>query len=229
VFQTYEASYLFLGVEINNTFAKKIAMTKHSSIRIRFDAFSRKMFHYFLQGLLFAAPIGITLFIIYWVVEKIDGILQPIIINLLGFRIPGLGLIVMVILVTILGYAGQSVIAKPFKVLIERFLKKVPMLQMVYSSIRDFMAAFVGKEKKFNQPVRVKVNMVSNLEKLGFITETDLSDLGITDMVAVYFPHSYNFSGELFIVPASQVTPLDINAGVLMKFIVSGGVTRMEG
>jgi uncharacterized membrane protein len=204
-------------------------MTKRGAFRIRFDAFSRKMFHYFLQGLLFAAPIGITLFIIYWVVEKIDGILQPIIVNLLGFRIPGLGLIIMVFLVTTLGYAGQSVIAKPFKVLLERFLKKVPMLQMVYSSIRDFMEAFVGKEKKFNQPVRVKVNMVSNLEKLGFITETDLSDLGIKDMVAVYFPHSYNFSGELFIVPASQVTPLDINSGVLMKFIVSGGVTRMEG
>ncbi len=204
-------------------------MTKHSSYRIRFDAFSRKMFHYFLQGLLFAAPIGLTGYIIYLVFKFSDGILKPLIENFLHFSIPGLGLLIMVILVTALGYAGQSVIAKPFKVLLERFLKKVPMLQMVYSSIRDFMEAFVGKEKKFNQPVRVKVNMVSNLEKLGFITETDLSDLGIKDMVAVYFPHSYNFSGELFIVPTSQVTPLDINAGVLMKFIVSGGVTKMEG
>jgi uncharacterized membrane protein len=90
------------------------------------------------------------------------------------------------------------------------------------------MEAFVGKEKKFNQPVRVKVNLISDLEKLGFITESDLSDLGIKDKVAVYFPHSYNFSGELFIVPVSQITPLDVPAGVLMKFIVSGGVTKMN-
>lgn len=204
-------------------------MAQRSSFRIHFDLFSRKVINYFLQGLLFAAPIGLTGYIIYLVFKFSDGILKPIIENFLHFSIPGLGLVIMFILVTLLGYAGQSVIAKPFKAVIERFLKKVPVLQMVYSSIRDFMEAFVGKEKKFNQPVRVKVNLVSNLEKLGFITEDDLSDLGIKDMVAVYFPHSYNFSGELFIVPVSQVTPLDINAGVLMKFIVSGGVTKMEG
>lgn len=202
-------------------------MKERSNLRIQFDLISRKMFHYFLQGLLFAAPIGLTVFIIFKVFQFSDGILKPIIEEFLHFSIPGLGLLIMVILVTILGYAGQSVIAKPFKVLLERFLKRVPMLQMVYSSIRDFMEAFVGKEKKFNQPVRVKVNMVSDLEKLGFITESDLSDLGIKDKVAVYFPHSYNFSGELFIVPSSQVVPLDIPAGVLMKFIVSGGVTKM--
>jgi uncharacterized membrane protein len=89
------------------------------------------------------------------------------------------------------------------------------------------MEAFVGKEKKFNQPVLVKVNLNSDLEKLGFVTQTDLSDLKIKDKVAVYFPHSYNFSGELFIVPKENITPLDVNSGELMKFIVSGGVTKV--
>jgi uncharacterized membrane protein len=219
------------NVEIFESLPKNLICTikTHSHLRVRFDLFSRKVFNYFLQGLLFAAPLGLTAFIIFKVFEFSDGILRPIIEKLIHFSIPGLGLLIMIILISFLGYAGQSVIAKPFKVLLERILKKVPMLQMVYSSIRDFMQAFVGKEKKFNQPVRVKVNLISDLEKLGFVTETDLSDLGIKDKVAVYFPHSYNFSGELFIVPASQVTPLDIPAGVLMKFIVSGGVTKMEG
>lgn len=191
------------------------------------DSFTRRIFHYFLQGLLFAAPIGLTGFIIFQVFKFSDDILKPLIEGIIHFSIPGLGLLILVILITFLGYAGQSVIAKPFKLMLERGLKRVPVLQMVYSSIRDFMEAFVGKEKKFNQPVRVKVNLVSDLEKLGFVTESDLSDLGIKDKVAVYFPHSYNFSGELFIVPASQVTPVDVPAGVLMKFIVSGGVTKM--
>lgn len=203
-------------------------MKERSRLRIRFNLFSRRIFSYFLQGLLFAAPIGLTGYIIYLVFKFSDGILAPLIEEFLHFSIPGLGLLIMVVFITLLGYAGQSVIAKPFKVLLERFLKRVPVLQMVYTSIRDFMEAFVGKEKKFNQPVRVKVNMVSELEKLGFITESDLSDLGIKDKVAVYFPHSYNFSGELFIVPAENVTPLDVPAGVLMKFIVSGGVTKMN-
>lgn len=202
-------------------------MEERSIYRKKFDIISRKLFNYFLQGLLFAAPIGITGYIIYLVFNFSDDILRPLIEGIIHFSIPGLGLLILIILITLLGYAGQSVIAKPFKAMLERGLKKVPLLQMVYSSIRDFMEAFVGKEKKFNQPVRVKVNLVSDLEKLGFITESDLSDLGIKDKVAVYFPHSYNFSGELFIVPASQVTPLDVPAGVLMKFIVSGGVTKM--
>jgi len=202
-------------------------MKERSRLRISFDELSHIFLNYFLQGLLFAAPIGLTGFIIYQVFKFSDGILKPIIEKIIHFSIPGLGLVIMVLLITLLGFAGQSVIAKPFKVLLERFLKKVPLLQMVYSSIKDFMEAFVGKEKKFNQPVRVKVNLISDLEKLGFITESDLSDLGITDKVAVYFPHSYNFSGELFIVPASQVFPLDVPAGILMKFIVSGGVMKM--
>jgi uncharacterized membrane protein len=202
-------------------------MATQSHFRRQFNIGSKKVFNYFLQGLLFAAPIGITGFIIFKVFQFSDGILRPIIENIIHFSIPGLGLLIMVILITLLGLAGQTVIAQPFKVLLERFLKRVPLLQMVYSSIRDFMEAFVGKEKKFNQPVLVKVSKISDLEKLGFVTESDLSDLGIKDRVAVYFPHSYNFSGELFIVPIDQVTPLDVNSGNLMKFIVSGGVTKM--
>ena len=91
--------------------------------------------------------------------------------------------------------------------------------------MNDLFSAFVGKERKFNKPVIVLVNPISNLEKLGFLTEEDLSELGENDKVAVYFPHSYNFSGELFIVPKSQVRSIDINPVVVMKFIVSGGVS----
>jgi uncharacterized membrane protein len=213
-------------------------MKERSQFRKRLDITTRKLFNYFLQGLLFAAPIGFTGFIVYKVFEFSDSILRSRIEDILNIiinngspqgtiHIPGLGLVIMLILITFVGYAGKSVIAQPFKVMLERLLKRVPLLQMVYSSIRDFMEAFVGKEKKFNQPVLVKVNKISDLEKLGFVTETDLSFLGISDKVAVYFPHSYNFSGELFIVPADQVKPLDVNSGELMKFIVSGGVTKM--
>jgi uncharacterized membrane protein len=63
------------------------------------------------------------------------------------------------------------------------------------------------------------------LEKLGFLTEEDLSTLDEKEKVAVYFPHSYNFSGELFIVPKNQVRPIDISPSVVMKFIISGGVS----
>ena len=71
----------------------------------------------------------------------------------------------------------------------------------------------------------VKVNLNSDLEKLGFITEENLELLHLKDKVAVYFPHSYNFSGELFIVPKANITPVDINSSDVMKFVVSAGLT----
>jgi len=90
------------------------------------------------------------------------------------------------------------------------------------------MNAFVGKDKKFTEPVLVKVNKDSELEKLGFITQHDLTTLGIeAGKVAVYLPHSYNFSGNLFIVPASNVKPLNANSAEIMKFIVTAGVTAI--
>jgi uncharacterized membrane protein len=89
-------------------------------------------------------------------------------------------------------------------------------------------SAFVGKEKRFNKPVRVLVNPAANIEKLGFLTEDDMSKLDEKGKVAVYFPHSYNFSGELFIVPADQVKPVNIDPVQMMKFIVSAGVSGWE-
>jgi len=192
-----------------------------------FNILMKKIFNYFLQGLLYVAPLGLTIYMIVLIFNITDNIFKPFIEKFIHFSIPGLGILLFFIIITLLGVAGQTVLAKPIKLAIERLIKRAPLLHMVYTSIRDFMEAFVGKDKKFNQPVLVKVNHLTNLEKLGFITQTDLADLKITGKVAVYFPHSYNFSGELFIVPVEQVTPLDIPSGELMKFIVSGGVTKV--
>ncbi len=105
-------------------------------------------------------------------------------------------------------------------------MERAPLLKVIYSAINDLFSAFVGKEKKFNRPVLVLVNSISNLHKLGFLTEDDLSLIDEKDKVAVYFPHSYNFSGELFIVPRENVKPIDLNPGEVMKFIVSAGVAE---
>ena len=187
----------------------------------------KKLFDYFLQGLLYIAPLGITFYFVYLVFKFVDGLALPYIEHFIKIHIPGLGLILLFFTITLVGYIGQRIVAKPFKVAIEKILSKAPIIQVVYTSIRDFLSAFVGKEKKFTHPVLVMVNKIAQLEKIGFLTATDLSDLHITDKVAVYFPHSYNFSGELFIVPRDQVTLLDISPSEAMKFIISGGVSKL--
>lgn len=185
----------------------------------------KRLFNYFLQGLLYIAPFGITAYIIYVIFRFTDSLLSDILIRFIKIDIPGLGIVVVVLFLTLVGLIGQSIIGKPFKILFSRILDKTPILRVVYSAFNDLFSAFVGKEKKFNKPVLVLVNAISNLEKMGFLTEEDLSKLGEKEKVAVYFPHSYNFSGELFIVPRENVKPLDINPAVAMKFIVSAGVS----
>ncbi len=186
----------------------------------------KRIFNYFLQGLLLVAPLGLTLYIIYLLFTFLDGLIQVYLERWIGFHIPGLGVLAIFISITLLGILGRSILFRPLGRFISRVLDKTPLLKVIYSSIRDLLNAFVGKERKFNQPVLVKVNTISELEKVGFLTQEDLSDLEIKDKVAVYFPHSYNFSGELFIVPTEHVKPFKMNPTDAMKFVVSGGVAR---
>jgi|TARA_B110000914_G_scaffold191017_1_gene177264 uncharacterized membrane protein len=181
----------------------------------------KKFINYFLQGLLYIVPISVTLYVVYWVFTKIDGILP--------FQFPGLGLIVIIALITFIGFAGSTIITSPINSFFQRLLKKAPLLQTIYSSMKDLMRTFVGKKKGFNQAVLIKLYENSTIERIGFITNEDLSSLGIKEgKILVYLPHSYAFSGQLFVVEKSYITPIDKPSSEIMKLIVSGGVTEIE-
>ena len=181
----------------------------------------KKIINYFLQGLLYIVPISVTLYVVYWVFTKIDGILP--------FQFPGLGLIVIIALITFIGFAGSTIITSPINSFFQRLLKKAPLLQTIYSSMKDLMRTFVGKKKGFNQAVLIKLYENSTIERIGFITNEDLSSLGIKEgKILVYLPHSYAFSGQLFVVEKSYITPIDKPSSEIMKLIVSGGVTEIE-
>jgi len=187
----------------------------------------KKLFRYFLQGLLLVAPAGLTIFVVYWVFNLIDGPIRNLIRDTFQLQIPGVGLVVTFLFIAGVGWIGQSFLFKPIGTLVERLFDRIPILKMIYTSVNDFLNAFVGEKKKFTKPVRVKVNLVSELEKVGFITAEDLTDLGLKDKVAVLFPHSYNWSGEMFLVPRELITPLNLPPGEVMKFALTGGVTRV--
>jgi uncharacterized membrane protein len=181
----------------------------------------KKIINYFLQGLLYIVPISVTLYVVYWTFQKIDGILP--------FQFPGLGLIVIIALITFIGFAGSVIIASPINSFFQRLLRKAPLLRTIYSSMKDLMQTFVGKKKGFNQAVLIKLYENSTIERIGFITNENLSSLGIKGgKILVYLPHSYAFSGQLFVVEKSYITPIDKPSSEIMKLIVSGGVTEIE-
>lgn len=174
---------------------------------------------------MFIVPIAVSVYVIYKVFDLVDGLLR----DLLPWEIPGLGLVIILVLITVLGWLGSTIIAKPMFSYFEKLIEKAPLIKIIYSAVKDLLSAFVGSKKSFNQPVLVKLEKDSDVQKLGFITQSDLTELGIgKDKVAVYLPHSYAWSGNQYIVPKENVQPLDVSAAMVMKFIVSGGVTSLE-
>ncbi len=163
-------------------------------------------------------PATVIIYIIYQLFIFLD--------QLIPMEIPGLGLLVLLSGITVMGFLGSTFIAEPIIRRANRILDRIPLVKTIYTAITDLLSAFVGQKKSFSRPVLVKLNRESEIEKPGFITCEDLESLNIkTGKIAVYLPHSYNFSGNIFIVPIENVTPVEANTAEFMKFIVSGGVT----
>lgn len=179
---------------------------------------SKRILGYFLRGLLFVVPFALTFYIILLAVQFLD--------NIIPIDIPGLGILFMFLIVTVVGYLTSIFLTRSIFEELEKIVFKIPLVNILYTSIKDLMSAFVGDKKKFNTPIVVKLS--ENMSRLGFMTQDDLTPLGEVDLVSVYFPHSYNFSGNLYLVPRENVRVLkNVNSTEIMKFIVSGGVSQL--
>jgi uncharacterized membrane protein len=177
----------------------------------------KRISQYFFQGLLFLVPLIVTLYVIYWVFNKID--------RILNLPVPGLGFIVTIVFVTLIGFAASNFLTKNIVGLIDKVFARLPLVKMIYTAIKDLINAFVGDKKSFNRPVQVVIDRESNLRVIGFATRDSLDSIGIQESMAVYLPQSYNFAGNLIIVDREQVIPMSADPGDVMKLIVSGGVS----
>lgn len=182
----------------------------------------------FFRGLLLIFPVGATIYIIYGLVRWANESLNTLIFEPFNIDIPGLGIITVFFAVSLLGYICTRAFIRPLVSYFERIFTSVPLVKIIYTSIKELTEAFVGEKKKFNQPVLVEIND-AGLKRLGFITSKDLSKFSLDEMVAVYCPHSYNFSGNLFFVEQNKITLVNKNPTEIMKYIISAGVTDING
>jgi len=190
------------------------------------------LLNYFLKGVIVVIPIGAAMFLIYWAVSTIDNALNlsdVILADKEGepIHIPGLGILNVIVVIMIAGVLVTNVVTDPIKKWFNRWINKLPLFKFLYSSIKDLTVAFVGDEKKFNEAVIVEVNEFG-LKKIGFLVQKDLTKLGLPGEVAVYFPYSYSFAGQVVIIAADKVKPLDRNGSDMMKFVISGGVSGLD-
>ncbi|MEN8264390.1 MAG: DUF502 domain-containing protein [Nitrospirota bacterium] len=177
----------------------------------------KRLTKYFFEGLLVVIPLAATIYIVYAIFTKID--------NIFKFSIPGMGFVITILGITIIGFISSNFITRKLLGLVDMIFTKLPFVKMIYTSVKDLIGAFVGDKKSFDKPVLVTISRGSNIQVIGFITRESLENIGFSDKVGVYLPQSYNFAGNLLVVPREQVTPLDVDSGDIMAFIVSGGVT----
>ena len=185
----------------------------------RYKFYFSKLLKYFGQGLLFVAPLGLTIFILFWIFNKLDSMFE--------IGIPGLGLLILFVGVVIIGFLGPILLTNPMFSYFDKLINKTPIVKIIYTSVRDFLQAFVGNKKKFTEPVLIKLSKDTEVEQMGFLTQKDLGFLGIEgNKVSVYIPFSYSIMGTVYIVPSENVRHINASPTDAMKFIISGGVTQ---
>ncbi|MEW6354823.1 MAG: DUF502 domain-containing protein [Planctomycetota bacterium] len=182
---------------------------------------------YFFKGLLVLLPLAVTVFIFYYVIDRVDAMIVSLVPGL-DLPFPGAGLVITFVLVTIIGFLASNVFTSWIVRIVDWVFKRLPLVKLLYTSLKDLIGAFVGEEKSLSKPVAV--SLVPNGPKvLGFITNESLESFGLAEHVAVYVPQSYNFAGNLLIFPKEQISLLDADSSQVMTFLVSGGVSGKKG
>jgi uncharacterized membrane protein len=186
------------------------------------DAVLHKLVRYFLQGLMFVVPAAVTIYVVYFIFRIVDGWLN--LEALVNRPVPGAGFLLTLLLITLAGFLATNIATRWLFSSLDQIFTRLPLVKLFYTSMRDLVEAFVGDKKRFNRPVLVSLGDGSGLALPGFLTRADLTGLGLSEHVAVYFPQSYNFAGNVLVVPRQRVTPLEVDSTTAMTFIVSGGV-----
>lgn len=197
-----------------------------------------RLLQFFFQGLIVIAPIGITIWVVLGLFNTVDNILPNFIHAILPNvvpkdaegnlqKIPGLGFIVVIVLVVVIGWVSSLFVVGRLVEVLDKVLESTPGIKFIYSSVKDFLEAFAGNKKKFDRAVLVNVDG-EDVWRIGFITQQSVTDFGLEHHVAVYVPHSYAISGITYFVPNHKIKLIDnISPADTMKFAVSGGVTEV--
>ena len=180
------------------------------------------LIRYFIRGLLFLVPIFITVYIIFFFLSLFDRIIPA----LFDVELPtGVGIIVVAAFVTLTGAITSIFLVKPAFSFLESYLYKIPFINIIYSSSKDVVSAIVGDKKRFDHPVMVRTGKEADTFRIGFVTRDEFALKEMQDLVSVYFPHSYNISGNIVFVRKDSIINLNISGAEAMKFIVSAGMT----
>lgn len=181
----------------------------------------------FINGVLTIVPIILVIYVVYKTFMFLDSFLGNILRPFMQEAyIPGIGLLVTIVLITILGWMSTKFFTGTIIRMIDRLLEKIPIVKTIYSVIKDTFNSFLGEKKSFSKVALITIPG-TDIKSMGFITTENLEGLydPLKDYVAVYIQQTFQVAGFTFLIPKNQVEIIDVKPEEAMKFILSGGMT----
>ncbi|HET6654751.1 MAG TPA: DUF502 domain-containing protein [Gammaproteobacteria bacterium] len=191
-----------------------------------------RMKRYLATGLLVWIPIGVTIFVIRLVVQATDKLIlllpQPYRPEeLLGFAIPGLGVVIGLLLLLLTGVITSNIVGRRMVRMWEKLLDRIPVVRSIYSSAKQVAETiFSNKGQGFKTAVLAPFPQAGSWS-VGFITSTDMGELSAKagpDMVGVFIPCAPPTQGFSMVVARSELIELDMSVDEALKYVMSLGV-----
>ena len=186
---------------------------------------------YFFTGIVVIAPVGVTLFVLGWIFTKLDAILGQVF-TAIGIRIPGLGFVVLLLLVVGAGWAAQQAVGRRLYNMFRDWLMKFPVTRSIYSAAQQITEQIVGDQAKFFKACVLVEYPRPGIWAIGFLTgeaSKEIDELTQDRAKAVFIPTTPNpTSGYLVFLPDAQIRPLKMSVEDGFKLVISGGAVTPD-
>lgn len=188
----------------------------------------------FLTGLLVIVPLWLTYLVMKFMVGIMDSVLlilpaswRPE--SILGFHIPGLGIVFTIFLIVVVGFFARNFIGRRLVRYGESLIARIPLVRNLYKGFRQFTYALLGGNKDQFQRAILFEYPRKDIWSIGFVTNrvagVNFADKVPKDSLCVFIPTTPNpTSGWFLMIPESDTIPLDMGVDVAFKIIISGGV-----
>lgn len=183
----------------------------------------------FLSGLAVTLPVSLTAYVLWWIGTGAEGLLGGLFQRWFGegTYFPGLGVLAALGLILVVGLLTRMWVVSSALDLGERILARIPLVKTIYNPLKDMMGFFTrDNQKQLSHVVRTQVN---GGWVIGFVTRETTAIVPDQDLVAVYFPMSYQIGGYTLLLPRDRIETVDMSVEEAMRFALTAGLATEAG
>lgn len=194
----------------------------------------RRLWNTFLKGLAAVLPVALTIYLVFWLGKTAESFLGEPLRAILprGQYWPGLGLIAGFIFILLVGVLVDAYVVRRFIRYGESLLARIPIVKTIFGALKDF-TRFLPAGGKGRDLKRVVTWRFGAARLVGFVTEEQVNEMLLgddcEDVVAVYFPMSYQIGGYTLYLHKSELQETDLSVEEAMRLVLIGGVSHAAG